>query len=163
MHDARRVGAHIGALVVEIEVVDRQDAAVAVDRGADAVQLLARMIGGDQVLAPVLDPFHRAAEPHGGDADQHVLGIELATDAEAAAHMRLVHVDRRRRQAEHAREQLAIAVRHLGGAVQLEDVARRVVAAYCTTGLNGTPEWRPIASSSSTTIGASRSAASTSP
>ena len=129
VHDARGMGAHIGALVVEVEVVDRQDAAVGVDRRADAVELLARMIGGDQVLAPVLDPFHRPAETHGGDADQHVLGIELAADAEAAAHMRFVHVDRGGRALEHARQQLAIAVRHLGGAVQLEDVARGIVAA----------------------------------
>ena len=59
VHDARRVGAHIGALVVEIDVVDGEDDAVVVDRGADLVQLLARVIGGDQMLAPVLDPFHR--------------------------------------------------------------------------------------------------------
>ena len=55
------MGAHIGALVVEELVVDREDAAVGVDRGADAVALLARMVGGDQMLAPVLDPFHRAS------------------------------------------------------------------------------------------------------
>ena len=62
VHDARRVGAHIGALVVEIAVVDGEDDAVLVDRGADPVQLLARVIGGDQMLAPVLDPFHRPVE-----------------------------------------------------------------------------------------------------
>ena len=81
------------------------------------------------MLAPVLDPFHRTAEPHGGDAHEHVLGIELAADAEAAAHMRLVHRDARRTALEHARQQVAIAVRHLGGAMQLEHVARGVVAA----------------------------------
>ena len=123
VHHARGVGAQIGALVVEIEVVDGEDAALRVDRGADAVELLARMIGGDEMLAPVLDPFHRPAQPHGGDADENVLGIDLAADAEASAHMRLVHVDGRRRQREHAREQVAVAVRHLGGAVQLEDAA----------------------------------------
>ena len=63
------------------------------------------------------------------DADQHVLRIELAADAEAAADMRFVHMDRGRRELEHAREQVAIAVRHLGGAVQFEDVAGGVVAA----------------------------------
>ena len=59
----RAVGAHVGALVVEELVVDCEDAALGIDRGAHAMVLLARMIGGDQVLAPVLDPFHRAAEP----------------------------------------------------------------------------------------------------
>ena len=135
VHDARGMGAHIGALVVEVEIVDREDAALAVDRRTNAVELLARMIGGDQMLAPVLDPFHRPAEPHGRDADQHVLRIKLAADAEAAAHVGFVHVDRRGRKPEHAREQLAIAVRHLGGAVQFEDGARGVVAADCAARL----------------------------
>ncbi len=135
VHDARGMGAHIGALVVKVEIVDRKDAALAVDRRPNAVELLARMIGRDQVLAPVLDPFHRPAKPHGRDADQYVLWVELAADAEAAADMGFVHVDRRRRQPEHAREQLAIAVRHLGGAVQLEDRARGVVAADGAAGL----------------------------
>ena len=129
VHDARRVGAHIGALIVEIAVVDREDDAVVVDRGADAVQLLARMIGRDQMLAPVLDPFHRPIELFRGDADQHVLGIKLAADAEAAADMGFVDVDAARRQPEHARQQFLDAVRHLGGAVQFENVARGVVAA----------------------------------
>ena len=74
---------------MKIAIVDGEDAALAVDRGADAMELLARMIGGDQMLAPVLDPFHRPAQAHGGDADQHVFRIELAADAEAAADMRL--------------------------------------------------------------------------
>ena len=67
----------------------REDAPVAIDRGADAMLLLARMIGGDQVLAAILDPFHRPPQAQRGDADQHVLGIELAADAEAAADMAL--------------------------------------------------------------------------
>ena len=93
VYDACRVGAHIGALIVEITVVDGEDHAVAIDRGADVVQLLARMIGRDQMLAPVLDPFHRPVESHGGDADQYVLGIKLAADAEAAADMGFVNVN----------------------------------------------------------------------
>ena len=95
------MGAHIAALVVKEFVVDAEDAAVRIDRGARVVALLARMIGGDQVLAPVLDPFHRPAEPQRRDADQHVLGIELAADAEAAADMALeqVHASRARARA----------------------------------------------------------------
>ena len=58
----RRVRAHVGAVVVEELVVDAEDAAVFVDRRPDLVALLARVIGGDQVLAPVLDPFDRPLE-----------------------------------------------------------------------------------------------------
>jgi hypothetical protein len=43
--------------------------------------------------------------------------------------MSLVHMDRGRAAPEHVGEQVAVAVRHLGGTVQLENVARRVVAA----------------------------------
>src|SRR5262249_43766947 len=50
----RRVSAHITALIVEELVIDGEDAALGVDRGAHLVLLLARMI--------VLDPFHRPAE-----------------------------------------------------------------------------------------------------
>ena len=59
---AGAMGAHIGALVVEEFVVDAEEAPVLVHRGANAVALLARMIGGDQILAAILDPFHRAAD-----------------------------------------------------------------------------------------------------
>ncbi len=137
VHDTGRVGTHIGALVVEVAIVDCEDRAVGLDRRANAMQLLARVIGGDQVLAPVLDPLHGPAEPHRGDADQHVLRIELAADAEAAADMGLEHMDRGRRDAEHAREQLANAMGHLGRAVQLKQVAGGVVAADCTPCLQG--------------------------
>ena len=88
------------------------------------VALLARMVGGHQMLAPVLDPFHRAPEAQRRDADQHVLGIELAAHAEAAADMAFVEMHRRRRAAEHARDRIAVAVRHLGRAMQFEHVAR---------------------------------------
>ena len=127
--DAGGVGAHIGAVVVIDHVVDGEDFALVGAGRPDVVMLVARMVGGDQVLAAVLDPFHRALEPHRGDADQNVLGIELAADAEAAADMRLEALHRRRRAVEHARDQLLVPVRHLGGAVQLQHVARGVVAA----------------------------------
>ena len=60
--DARAVGAHIGALVVEEFVVDAEQPPFAVDRRAHLVALLARMVGGGQILAAVLDPFDRTAK-----------------------------------------------------------------------------------------------------
>jgi len=56
------MGAYVAALVVKELVVDAEDMAVAVDRRADMMGLLARMVGGDQVLAAILDPFYRPAE-----------------------------------------------------------------------------------------------------
>ena len=109
-------------------VVDGENAALGIDRGADLVTLLARMIGRDQVLAPVLDPFHRPPKPQRGEADQHVLGIKLATNAEPAAHMALEQMHARSAAAEHAGDAGAIPVRHLGGAIKLQHVAGGVVA-----------------------------------
>ena len=65
-----------------------------VDGGADFVMLLARMIGRDQVFAPVLDPFDRTTEFQRGGANQNILWINFAADAEAAADMALVRAGR---------------------------------------------------------------------
>ncbi len=122
------MSAHIGALV-EIElVVERQDHAVGIDRHARMVALLARMVRRHQVLATVLDPFDRAAEAQRGEADEEILGIELAADAEPAAGVTLLQHHRGGAAAEHARERVAIAVRHLGRAIQFQHIARGVVA-----------------------------------
>ena len=90
--------------------------------------LLARMIGGDQMLAAVLDPFHRAIEPQRAETDEHVLGIKLAAHAEAAAGVAFMQMHGGGRQPEHARQAVAVPMRHFGGAEELEHVARRVVA-----------------------------------
>ena len=51
------VRAHISALIVQEFAVDREQLAIAIDRGADTIVLLAGMIGRDQMLATILDPF----------------------------------------------------------------------------------------------------------
>ena len=100
----RGVRAHIGAVVVEELILDAEDAAFCVDGRAHLVRLLARMIGGDQVLAPVLDPLDRRFELQRGGANQHVLRIKFAADAEAAADMALVKLHGVPRPAEHLRQ-----------------------------------------------------------
>ncbi len=57
--DRRGVGADIGALVDPELVVEPEHEAGRVDRGADAMELVARMVGGQQMLLAVLDPFDR--------------------------------------------------------------------------------------------------------
>ena len=162
--DRGRMGAHVGALIVENLVVEREDAAVAVDRGAHVMLLLARMIGGNQMLAAILDPFDRPPQAQRRGAYQHVLRINLAADAEAAADMPFVEVNRRGRASKHPRDLVAVPVRHLGGAMQFEHVARRVVAGDGAAGFQrhaGMPPDRRA--SPSTTAWAARKAASTSP
>ena len=117
------VGAHIGALV-EIELSSRaRIRPVGIERGARVVALLARMVGGHQMLAPVLDPFDRPPQSHRGEADEKILGVELAANPEPAAGIAFLQHHRRRAAAEHARQRVAVAVRHLGRAIQFQHVA----------------------------------------
>ena len=118
------MGAHIGALIVKEFAVDGEQAALRIDCGAYVKMLLPRVIGGEQMLAPVFDPLHRPSQPQRGEADENVLGVEFAAYAEAAADVAFVQMHRRGRAAEHARQRVAVPMRHLGGAVQFEDAAR---------------------------------------
>src|SRR6266508_3380078 len=110
---ARAMRAHIGALIVKELVIDRQNAAVAIDGGANFVPLLPRMIGGDEMLVTILDPLHRVPETQSAEADQHVFGVKLAAHAEAAADMAFEQMHGRERSAENFRDQLARTVRDL--------------------------------------------------
>ena len=46
---------------------------------------VARVVAGQEMLAPVLDPFDRPAAAARGERDEEILRIELAAHAEAAA------------------------------------------------------------------------------
>ena len=54
--------------------------------------LLARMVGRDEMFAPVLDPLDRPAQAHRRHADQDVLRIELAADPKTSANMKLMQM-----------------------------------------------------------------------
>ena len=57
-----------------------------------------------EMLAAVLDPFHRPADQARRERNQEIFRIELALDAEAAADIDLDHVDVGLGDAEHRRE-----------------------------------------------------------
>jgi len=80
------------------------------------VHLLARVVRRDEVLVAVLDPFHRPARSHRRDRDEHVLGVQLATRSEAAAHAQLDEPDPFGRQVEDLRQRVPVEVLHLRGA-----------------------------------------------
>ena len=77
---------------------------------------LARVIRAEQVLASVLDPFHRPVELARRERNQVVLGIELAAHAEAAADIGLDHVDAFLGQVHALRKNPPVSERHLGRA-----------------------------------------------
>ena len=57
----RAVGADVGADVGLGVAAQREDGAVAVAGDLELAGDVAGMVGGEEVLAPVLDPLHRAA------------------------------------------------------------------------------------------------------
>ena len=92
-----RGGAHVGADVRADQRAQPEDAPVRVEADLDLVLDLARVVGRHQALAALLDPPDGAAELHGGERHQDVLGIELAAHAEAAAHVHLGQAQRAER------------------------------------------------------------------
>jgi hypothetical protein len=122
------MGADVGALVEPELVIKPQDDAVGINRHPHMVALLTRMVRSHQVLAAVLDPFDRVTEPECGEADQEVLGVKLAANAEATAGVALFQHHSGGAATEETGERVAVAVRHLGGSVQLQHVARGLVA-----------------------------------
>src|ERR1700722_18854356 len=122
------MGPDIGALAMKVLVLERKDLPRRIGGDADSMNLLSRMIGGHQMLVPILDPLHRSPQPQCRETDQNVLRIEFAANSESTAYMSLEQMNGRGAALERAREQVTGAVWHLGGAMQLEDIADGVVA-----------------------------------
>ena len=70
-------------------------------------------VDGEEMLAPVLLPFHRAAELHRRGRDHRLLGIERRLGAEAAADERRDHADRFEIALEQIGERAAAEMRRL--------------------------------------------------
>ena len=75
--------------------------------------MIAGVGAGQEVLAARLHPLHRTPDAHREQAERHVLRIEDALDAEAAAHVRRDHANGMLGQAEHLGQAVAREVRHL--------------------------------------------------
>ena len=110
------VGADIGAHVGADMPAHGEDRAVALCTRSRSRNRPRANDWSRQMLAAVLDPFHRPADQPRRERDQEILGIELALDAEAAADVDLDHVDVVFGDAEHRRERAAVEEQHLGGA-----------------------------------------------
>ncbi len=98
--------------------------------------LLARVIGGNQMFAPVLDPFNGFFESQGGRANEHILRVHFPANAEASADVALIELHLVRMPAEHERQPVSVPVRYLGGAVHLQNVVGFVVARNGATRLH---------------------------
>ena len=116
------------AVVVAKMAADRQQPPLRADRGLDLPVLLAFVVGRGKTLAPVLDPFDRAAEQARGGRHGELLRIERVLGAKAAADMGRDHAHLVLGQAKRIDQHALGLVRHLGGVPDREQVLDRVVA-----------------------------------
>ena len=75
------------------------------------MDLLPGVVGGGEVLGPILDPFDWAAGEDRGVGNEKVLGKEVAADAEAPAGIGGAHVNAGWRSSQQAGQDLAVVVR----------------------------------------------------
>ena len=109
--------------------VERQEAAVLVEREPRLRGDVAALRAGHELLGAVGFPAHRAAELARRPQQQDPFGIEEVLGAEAAADIGRVQPDALGRHLEHELGELAAdAVHALPGQLEVERVGRRVVA-----------------------------------
>ena len=94
------------------------------------------------MLAPVLDPFHGAADQTGGERDEEILGIELAAIAEAAADIVLDQGDGVFAETDLPRQDAAVEERDLGRAPDGQMMAHASHSASTPRGSIVTAVWR---------------------
>ena len=118
----------IGAGVVDEAVAQREDPSVAVDGDLDVVALAAFLVGGHQVLAPVLRPLDRPAEADRRVRHQDLLRVEEHDlGAEASAHVGRDHLHVELRQAEDPGQPILDGQRRLGRVPDTEPPGAAVV------------------------------------
>ena len=118
--------ADVGAHVVPEAIVDGDDGPVAAHARDDLVVLLARVVGGLQVLATILDPPHGPPGADRQERHEEVFRVHLAPDAEGAAHVRLQEVHAVLGQPGMLGDDAPVDVRHLGHAPHAEHAAARI-------------------------------------
>ena len=128
-----RVGAHVG----EERVLHRHDGPVALEAHPRLVHLVAVVAARHQIFAASRDPLHRPARLDGGRRHQHLLGIDRALGAEAAAHVGHHHADLLRGHLEHGGQRIAEGIRILGGGPDGERARVRVAIGEGTARLEG--------------------------
>ena len=114
-----------------------RNGAVAVGGDFKLADVLSGVVGGDHVLAAVFDPLDGTAELDGGEGDDEVLGVELASDAEATTDVALDEVDAVLGHLEEGGEDATVEVWDFGLAPDGEFLAAWVIGGEKAAGLHG--------------------------
>ena len=126
----------VGARIQQGVVGDAQDGAVLLYRGFHRPHLSASVDRRLDVLAPSLDPLHRALELHRQVGQQRLLAVDVQLAAEAAAHLRGDDADAVFREPEHQRQHGPQEMRDLGRAPHGQLVLAREVPGHHAAGLH---------------------------
>ena len=129
------IGADVSAHIAADMSAHGENRAVALACNLKFTIDLARMVRRGEMLAAVLDPFHRLADQPRRERNEKILRIELALDAEAAADVDLDHVDVGLGDTKHRRERATVEEQNLGGAEHRESFFRRVPFRNLAAGL----------------------------
>ena len=109
-------GTDIGSHVAMDVTAQRKDDALAGGGDLEVAVHLARVVGGDEVLAAILDPLDRPADMTRCERNEEVLGIKFAADAKPSADIDFDQVDRVFGHRQHRREDATIEEGHFCGA-----------------------------------------------
>ena len=116
--DAVRKSADVAGIIG----LRRQNFGIGIEGEAAMDFLLARLVGGGQVLQPVLDPLDRLVDQQGGGGHGGLLAPELRFQAKGAAHILGNHANVRLRQVEGAGEEVGGQMRALAGEVDQQGI-----------------------------------------
>ena len=105
--------------------LDRREGAVAAHAEPRAMPLVAVGRRGQEVLAPRLDPLHRAPQPPRDHRDEHLFGVGVPLDAEAPADVGRQHAHARLAEPEGSGDGAAHGVGDLGRGPQGEEAIGR--------------------------------------
>ena len=124
-HQAPR---HVSAGVVQEMAAQPEQVSFPVERELSLPVLVAFLIGGEEVLTPVLYPLHGTAGEQRAGGNAELLGVEHGLGTEAATDVGSDHPDLMLSHAHHAGVGIAVLVRRLRPRPDGDALARGVVA-----------------------------------
>ena len=135
--NAGAMGPNIAALIEIKLVIQPDDFTILCHSGANYMALLAGMVSSHQMFASVFNPFYRPAQSHGGDTNQNIFRIKLATNTKSATGMTFEQMDARGWSIEHPAQRIPVTMRDLCCAIHFKDVAGFIITTNRATTFHG--------------------------
>ena len=115
---------------------DAADLRVAVDRDLEIPDLISLLRGGDEMLAAILDPFHRTLEQDRNKSDDELLGIENQLGPEPSPNVGRDDANGFLLASEHFSDQAHCGMWRLRGAPDRQLILDRIVDGHASPAFN---------------------------